>query len=134
MFRISCSAMMFCRDRRDRCNLCQANRIYYSSYSKRPKNHKHCSFVFPFVKFMLGQLSLFLCRSVRNLFSSFYFTLRAVKQETTFGSRPWDLNTGTVKLLPFMNSLFSLFRLILPFEVTAETEKARSRFCKPADG
>lgn len=39
------------------------------------------------------------------------------------GGRPWELNTGTVKNLPFMNSLFSPFPLFPPFEVAAESVK-----------
>lgn len=41
----------------------------------------------------------------------------------TLGGRPWELHTGTVKILPLMNSLFSPFRLFPVFEVAAESVK-----------
>lgn len=85
--------------------------FYYSSHSKCPKTTIAVEqFCFSLLSnscwvnclhFHIGQW--------KSIFSCFHFIVRSVKRGTTFGSGPWDLNTGIVKLLPFMNSLFSLF-------------------------
>lgn len=65
----------------------------------------HNSFVFTFCHIHVGSTVIFIYVS-ENLFSPVFILLRSVKQRTI---GPWDVDTGTVKLLPFMNSLFCLF-------------------------
>lgn len=105
MLRISCSAIIFCRDRRD-CWLLPQSKLFYSVIFMIHLILRWPKTTIAADQFHPGQW--------KSIFSCFHVTVRSVKQGTPFGSGSWDLNTGTAKLLPFINSLFSLFLINSP--------------------